>query len=118
MNQFEKFDLIVIGCGPAGYAGAMRAMDINKKVAIIEKNEIGGAGVLWGALTSKCLWELSKDYAGASRVDRGFRCSSLEVKFTEVRKNHQDSKVASFLQDTQYLIPGKNEEGCGPQISL
>lgn len=99
MNQFEKFDLIVIGCGPAGYAGAMRAMDINKKVAIIEKNEIGGAGVLWGALTSKCLWELSKDYAGASRVDRGFRCSSLEVKFTEVRKT-----VMTAAKEKQYQM--------------
>ena len=41
----EHFDLIVIGGGPSGYAGAMRAIDFGKKVLLIEKKKIGGAGV-------------------------------------------------------------------------
>lgn len=55
----EKYDLIVIGGGPSGYAGAMRALDFKKKVLLIEKNRIGGAGVYDGVLTSKTLWEYS-----------------------------------------------------------
>lgn len=56
----EHYDLIVIGGGPSGYAGAMRAIDFKKKVLLIEKKRIGGAGVYDGVLTSKTLWELSQ----------------------------------------------------------
>ena len=55
----EHFDLIVIGGGPSGYAGAMRAIDFGKKVLLIEKKKIGGAGVYDGVLTYKTLWESS-----------------------------------------------------------
>lgn len=56
----EHYDLIVIGGGPSGYAGAMRAIDFKKKVLLVEKKRIGGAGVYDGVLTSKTLWELSQ----------------------------------------------------------
>lgn len=59
----EPFDLIVIGGGPSGYAGAMRAIDFGKKVLLIEKRKIGGAGVYDGVLTSKTLWEASMKVA-------------------------------------------------------
>ena len=58
----EQFDLAIIGGGPAGYAGLMRAIDFGKKVCLIEKSEIGGAGVRNGALSSKTLWELSERF--------------------------------------------------------
>lgn len=55
----EKFDLCVIGGGPAGYAAAMRAMDFGRKVILIEKAKLGGYGIYDGALASKTMWELS-----------------------------------------------------------
>jgi len=55
--QSEHYDLVVIGGGPSGYAAAMRAIDFSKKVLIIEKFKIGGAGVYNGVLASKTLWE-------------------------------------------------------------
>lgn len=57
----EKYDLCVIGGGPSGYAAAMRAVDFKKKVVLIEKNKVGGAGIHHGALTSKTWWELSRE---------------------------------------------------------
>ena len=42
----ERFDLIVIGAGPSGYAAAMRALDFKKKVLLIEKNKVGAARVV------------------------------------------------------------------------
>ncbi|MFZ9450598.1 MAG: FAD-dependent oxidoreductase, partial [Bacteroidia bacterium] len=53
----EHYDLVVIGGGPSGYAGAMRAVDFGKRVLLIEKNRLGGAGIYNGVLTSKTLWE-------------------------------------------------------------
>ena len=47
-----KYDLCIIGAGPAGYAAAIRAWDFGKKVCLIEKGEIGGAGVHHGVLFS------------------------------------------------------------------
>lgn len=59
----NHFDLIVIGGGPAGYAAAMRGIDFGKKVCLIEKKRVGGAGVYNGALSSKTLWEASNRVA-------------------------------------------------------
>ena len=52
----EKYDLCVIGGGPAGYAAAMRALDFGKKVILIEKAKLGGYGIYDGALASKTMW--------------------------------------------------------------
>jgi len=57
----EQYDLVIIGAGPSGYAAAMRAVDLKKKVLLIEKGKLGGAGISNGALSSKTLWELSRD---------------------------------------------------------
>lgn len=58
----ERFDLVIIGGGPSGYAALMRARDFGKRVCLIEKEKIGGAGIHNGALSSKTLWELSERY--------------------------------------------------------
>ncbi len=57
----EKYDVCVIGGGPSGYAAAMRAIDFGKRVALVEKNQLGGAGIHKGALWSKTWWELSRE---------------------------------------------------------
>lgn len=80
----EKFDLIVIGGGPAGYAAAMRGLDFKKKVCLIEKANIGGAGIFNGALSSKTLWELSEKVSTINEMlkedDRSFEISWKKVQ--------------------------------------
>lgn len=80
-----EFDLCVIGCGPAGFAGAMRALDLGWRVCVVEGGEVGGAGVMWGALASKTMWELGRDYAIAAKTDRGYRVAGLTVDYCAVR---------------------------------
>ena len=63
----EKYDVCIIGGGPSGYAAAMRALDFRKRVVLLERKHIGGAGIFNGALSSKTLWELSREYAVAVR---------------------------------------------------
>lgn len=58
-NVSEIFELCVLGCGSAGFAGAMRALDFGEHVCIVEGAEIGGAGILWGALASKTMCEIA-----------------------------------------------------------
>ncbi len=79
-----NYDVCVIGAGPAGFAAAMRAWDYGKKIALIERGPIGGAGIHNGALNSKTLWELSRDYRAVLRRDRGFVAENVEVDFQQV----------------------------------
>jgi dihydrolipoamide dehydrogenase len=95
----NKYDLVVIGSGPAGFSAASRALDYKKNVCIIEAGHIGGAGIMNGALTSKTMWELSSDYAIASLVNRGYRASGLVVDYNQVKKS-----VIQAAKDRQYQI--------------
>ena len=50
-----KYDIIVIGSGPGGYVAAIRAAQEGKKVAIVEKAELGGVCLNWGCIPTKAL---------------------------------------------------------------
>lgn len=79
------WDLCVLGAGPAGYAAAMRAHDLGKRVVLVERDRVGGAGIHSGALSSKTMWHLSNDYAIAKRKDRGYRApGGLDVSYASV----------------------------------
>lgn len=78
------YDLCVLGAGPAGFAAAMRAHDLGKRVALVEPGRVGGAGIHAGALSSKTMWHLSNDFAIARRSDRGYRAEALDVSYADV----------------------------------
>lgn len=82
----EKFDLVVIGAGPSGYAAAMRALDFKKKTLLIEKDLVGGAGVTNGALSSKTWWELSRDVAAFRKNLRKFNIETPAFSYKEIQQ--------------------------------
>ena len=49
------YDLIVIGGGPAGYAGAIRAGQLGKRVLCVERDKLGGICLNWGCIPTKAL---------------------------------------------------------------
>jgi len=95
----QHYNLIVIGCGPGGFAAAMRALDLGKHVCIVEGSEIGGAGVMWGALASKTMWELAKDFSIAAQTLRGYRASGLSLDYQAMR----DSALQA-VREKQYQM--------------
>lgn len=102
----EQFDICVIGGGPAGYAAAMRGLDFGKKVVLIEKKHLGGAGIHHGALSSKTFWELSQDVINAQRTDRGFHIQGFSLSYTEIVKAVEDAvceKRQQLYDQAQYL---------------
>jgi len=95
----KKFDLIVIGGGPAGYAAAMRSIDFGKRVCLIEKSRVGGAGVYHGALSSKTLWELSQRVRNVNQMIESTGRDPFEVSWHDVKKNLEE---AVFERKFQY----------------
>ncbi|MCO4773457.1 MAG: NAD(P)/FAD-dependent oxidoreductase [Deltaproteobacteria bacterium] len=106
------YDVCVIGAGPAGFAAAMRAWDFGKTVCIVEKSELGGTGVHNGALSSKTMWELSRDYRIALRRDRGYSADNVNVDFRQVAHCVDvavDEKVSQMRRQLEALrepLPG------------
>src|SRR4051794_2192049 len=49
------YDIVVIGGGPAGYAGAIRAAQLKKRVLCVEKDKLGGICLNWGCIPTKAL---------------------------------------------------------------
>ena len=49
------FDLIVIGAGPGGYVAAIRGAQLGLKVAIVEREHLGGICLNWGCIPTKAL---------------------------------------------------------------
>ncbi|AEK74755.1 dihydrolipoyl dehydrogenase [Rickettsia conorii subsp. heilongjiangensis] len=62
----QEFDLVVIGSGPAGYTGSIRAAQLGMKVACIEKSDtLGGTCLNIGCIPSKALLNSSEKYEAA-----------------------------------------------------
>ena len=56
------YDLIVIGGGPAGYVGAIRAAELGADVALVERAELGGTCLNWGCIPTKALLKSAQVY--------------------------------------------------------
>ena len=113
-----KFDVCVIGSGPAGFASAVRSYDFGKHVCIVESAHIGGAGITNGALSSKTMWELSSDYAIAKKRDRGYYAGGLRVDYCHMMK-----AVREAVHEKQYQLLSQIEtfakrEGSNESLTL
>ena len=58
----KEYDVIVLGAGPGGYVAAIKAAQNNLKVAIVEKEAIGGVCLNWGCIPTKSLLKSAKVY--------------------------------------------------------
>ncbi len=56
------YDIIIIGSGPGGYVAAIRASQLGKKVAVVERAEVGGICLNWGCIPTKALLKSAQVY--------------------------------------------------------
>ncbi|MEI6464295.1 MAG: dihydrolipoyl dehydrogenase [Verrucomicrobiota bacterium] len=80
MAEATEYDLIVIGGGPAGYAGAIRAGQLGKKVACIELERAGGTCLNWGCIPTKALLKSAELFRSLQKVE-AFGLSVKEAGF-------------------------------------
>jgi dihydrolipoamide dehydrogenase len=62
MPVAESFDLVILGSGPGGYVAAIRASQLGQKVAIVERERLGGICLNWGCIPTKALLRSSEIY--------------------------------------------------------
>jgi dihydrolipoamide dehydrogenase len=104
-----KYDLVVIGGGPSGYAAAMRAIDYGKRVCLIERKKVGGAGVYNGALSSKTLWELSQRVKNVNETIISLGRDRFEISWAEVKKTLDEAVFERKFQYSCHIKLLKNQ---------
>ena len=110
--MMQKFDLVVIGSGPAGYIGAIRAAQLGLKTACIEewktsegKNVLGGTCLNVGCIPSKALLESSEQYEHTLQglATHGISVSGTRVDLAKMLAR-KDSIVAKMTGGIEYLF--------------
>src|SRR6184192_3622 len=102
----ETFDIVVIGAGPGGYPAAIRAAQLGAKVAIVEKEQLGGTCLNWGCIPTKAL------IAAAEMVEKIKHAEALGISAKDVTVNyatmigHKDKTVGTLRNGIKQLLTG------------
>lgn len=125
MSNTSKYDLVVIGGGPAGYAAAIRAGQLGKKVACVEKERPGGTCLNWGCIPSKALLKSAELFSKISHSeDFGISVTGVDYDFEKIIGRSRTvadnmakgigflfkkNKVDHFIGTGQVMVPGMVE---------
>ena len=99
----NSFDLIVLGSGPGGYVAAIRASQLGMKVAVVERESLGGICLNWGCIPTKALLKSAQVFNYINHAkDYGIEVSSAKADFGAVVKRSRGvadgmSKGVQFL---------------------
>ena len=98
-----KYDIIIIGSGPGGYVTAIRASQLGFKVAVVERENLGGICLNWGCIPTKALLKSAQVYDYLKHVDEyGLKAKEIDKDFGAVVKRSRNvadgmSKGVQFL---------------------
>jgi dihydrolipoamide dehydrogenase len=98
------YDLIIIGSGPGGYVAAIRASQLNMKVAVVERGEIGGICLNWGCIPTKALLKSAQVFEYLKHAgDYGIKVGEASPDFGAIISRSR--KVAdSMSKGVQFLF--------------
>jgi dihydrolipoamide dehydrogenase len=80
-----QYDVVILGSGPGGYVTAIRASQLGLKVAVIEKENLGGVCLNWGCIPTKALLKSAQVFQYIQHAaDYGIKVSDAEADFNAV----------------------------------
>ena len=100
-----KYDVIIIGSGPGGEVGAIRAAQLGLKTALVEKEiHLGGTCLNWGCIPTKALLESAKTYTKLQHAgELGFSIGDVSFDWTRIMKR-KDSIVDAQRKGLRFLM--------------
>jgi dihydrolipoamide dehydrogenase len=103
-----KYDLIIIGGGPAGYVGAIRAAQLGKKVACVEVERAGGTCLNWGCIPTKSMIRNAEVYHLIQRAEEfGIKTGKVSHDYSEVVKRSR-TVADRMAKGIEFLFKSKN----------
>lgn len=121
-----NFDLIVIGSGPGGYVAAIRAAQLGMKVAVVERESLGGICLNWGCIPTKALLKSAQVFEYIQHAsDYGITVKDAKADFKGMVKRSRDvangmSKGISFLfrKNKITILEGNGKLTAGKQVEV
>ena len=103
----EKYDVIIIGGGPGGYVSSIKAAQLGLKVAVVERNELGGVCLNWGCIPTKTLLTSAKRYGQILSAEefgiKGIDKDEVEADWDELIKR-KDKVVKKLVNGVRMLF--------------
>ncbi len=99
-----RYDIVILGGGPGGYVAAIKAAQLGAKVAVIEKDRLGGVCLNWGCIPTKTMLVTAKHYKDVLRSEefaiKGVDTSNTSVDWKSLleRKDSVVNKLVSGIE--------------------
>src|SRR5258708_5474918 len=103
-----SFDIVIVGGGPGGYVAAIRAAQLGLKVAVVERENMGGICLNWGCIPTKALLRTSEVYGLIKHAD-SFGLSVKDVSYDPKKIVERSRKVANQLSNGVKGLMKKNK---------
>ena len=107
----KTYDIVIIGGGPGGYVAAIKAAHLGAKVALIEKERLGGLCLNWGCIPTKTLLKSAKLYQDILRGKefgiKGIDTTKVSLDWTTLVKRKDE--VVDKLVNGVYVLFRKNK---------
>jgi dihydrolipoamide dehydrogenase len=92
----KTFDVVVLGGGPGGYVAALRASQLNLKVAVVESQHLGGICANWGCIPTKALLHSAELYQKMLDSEKfGISCQKVSFDFKKVVASSRQASQSS-----------------------
>ncbi len=116
----KKYDIIVIGSGPGGYVAAIRAAQLGFKVAVVERESLGGICLNWGCIPTKALLKSAQVYNSFKHAESyGLEAKDFDFNFDAIIRRSRG--VAEKMSNGIGFLFRKNKidiiEGFGKLIA-
>ena len=103
-----QYDVVILGSGPGGYVTAIRASQLGMKVAVVEKENLGGICLNWGCIPTKALLKSAQVFEYIKHAkDYGISVDNASANFEEVIKRSRN--VAGGMSKGVQFLMNKNK---------
>lgn len=121
-----QYDVVILGSGPGGYVTAIRASQLGMKVAVIEKENLGGICLNWGCIPTKALLKSAQVFNYIQHAEEyGIKVENAEADFSAVIKRSRNvadgmSKGVNFLMKKNKIdvIDGFGKVQTGKKVEV